>query len=111
MPRAIRRAVYRPPGNCQTELRRGMTSPLSARRIDNVPSFLLRSLGALTLAAALAGPACAPLGAGSSVGVPRRQRGMNVTGPWLTFHGAARQMGDLGDVASRFGLIAIDADP
>lgn len=43
--------------------------------------------------------------------VPRRKRGIEVSGPFLAFHGSADQMGNLEDVASSFRVIAVDADP
>jgi cysteinyl-tRNA synthetase len=42
---------------------------------------------------------------------PRRRRGIDVSGPFLDFHGAAKQMGDLNHVAANFRVIAVDADP
>jgi cysteinyl-tRNA synthetase len=38
-------------------------------------------------------------------------RGFPQSGPWLSFYGTAKQMGDLARVASTFRIIDIDADP
>lgn len=38
-------------------------------------------------------------------------RGFPATCPWVSFYGNARQMGDLGWIASTFRVINIDADP
>jgi cysteinyl-tRNA synthetase len=71
----------------------------------------LRFVGLLILAA-LAGAGCwsapAPRAQGDA---PRARRGIDVSGPFLVFHGRAEQMGDLSQIASRFRLIAVDADP
>lgn len=53
--------------------------------------------------------AAAPSGEGSSLvtigpGIP-------VSGPWISFYGTAAQMGKLEDVAGKFRVIDIDADP
>jgi cysteinyl-tRNA synthetase len=43
--------------------------------------------------------------------VPRHQRGIDLSLPYLAFRGRAGQMGDLGRVASTYRLIAVDAEP
>jgi cysteinyl-tRNA synthetase len=37
--------------------------------------------------------------------------GLSPSGPWLVFYGNAKQLGDLGAVAARHRLLALDADP
>lgn len=43
--------------------------------------------------------------------VPRHRRGIDSSGPFLTFRGRAKQMGDLAQIAAKYRVIAIDADP
>ena len=54
---------------------------------------------------------CVKVNPHSEADVPRRQRGIEVSVPWVAFHGRADQIGDLAKVASTFRLIAVDADP
>ena len=63
---------------------------------------------------AVAPPAPAAVRADAGRAAPRLEsvgRGFAETGPWLSFYGTARQMGDLERVAAEFRIIDIDADP
>jgi cysteinyl-tRNA synthetase, unknown class len=42
---------------------------------------------------------------------PHHQRGIEASGPFLAFRGRADQMGKLEDVAARYRIIAVDAEP
>jgi cysteinyl-tRNA synthetase len=70
------------------------------------------ALLAAALASLFASAACVPeQGLHTQADVPRHQRGIDVSGPFLAFHGRAAQMGDLTQVAQQYRLIAVDAEP
>lgn len=78
------------------------------------PSRLFPHLIArIAVSGVVASIGCAPLAlprapAGDA---PRRKRGIDADAPFVAFHGRAEQMGDLGEIAATFRVIAVDADP
>jgi cysteinyl-tRNA synthetase len=65
----------------------------------------------LALAGTLACAACLPIAPPETPQPAKRQKRALVPGPFLEFHGHASQLGDLREVASKFRIIAVDANP